>query len=162
MAIVVIAFSLVFNFLIAPVLKDASLLHKEISFTKLKLNKYRYLLSQKERLQKKYGKFAAGLNLSQSGKDTVVTALAELENLAKDANIRIVDLRPQSSKTLDLYKEALIDLRTEGNMEGYLKFIYNIEHSLTLLRIKRFQLVAKPNSQLLEGIFSISQLFLSE
>ena len=63
---------------------------------------------------------------------------------------------------LELYKEILIDLRTEGTQEGYLKFFYNIENSLALLRIKKFRLTAKTNTQTLEGSFSISQLSLSE
>lgn len=158
----VIIFSIVFNFLIAPALKKAETLNKEINIIRIKLKKYMRLLSQKDYIQQKYNKFTAGLNLSSASKDTTVSVLSVLEALAKDANIRIIDIRPQTIKNLDLYKEIIVDLRAEGSIEGYLKFIYNIENSLSLLRIKKFQLTAKPTTQALEGSFSISQLSLTE
>jgi hypothetical protein len=156
----IIIFALGFNFLIAPLLTKNENLNREIVLSRTKLKKYLRLLSQKDYIEKKYNKFSTPLKGSQEGTDAFVNALSELENLAKAANIRIVDIRPQSAKSLALYKETLIDLRTEGTMEGYLKFIYNLENSLSLLRIKRFQLNAKPNSPTLEGSFSVSQLSL--
>jgi hypothetical protein len=154
----IIIFSIAFNLFIGPALSRNETLNKEINIVRLKLNKYLNLLSQKEYIQDKYNKFSASLKLDGSGEDTFVGALSEIEGLAKASNISILDVRPQSPKILDLYKENLIELRTEGQIEGYLKFIYNIENSLSLLKIKRFQLNAKPNTALLEGSFSISQL----
>ena len=154
----VIIFSIIFNFLILPVLTKIGLLNKEINLTQARLKKYTQLLSQKDYIQSKYNKFISRVSVSGRRQDTLVDALSELENLAKEANIRIIDIRPQASRNINLYKEIIIDLRTEGTMEGYLKFIYNIENSLLLLRIKKLQLDAKPNSPTLEGSFSISQI----
>lgn len=146
----VILFAISFNTLINPVLTRNDTLNKEIELTRTKLSKYLRLLSQKDNIQHTL--------IPGQPADRLVNALSELENLAKQANIRIIDLRPQTPKTLALYKEVPIDLRTEGTLEGYLNFIYDLQNSLFLLKIKRFQLNAKPNSQTLEGIFSISQL----
>ena len=156
----VIIFSIIFNFLISPALKKAESLNKEIRVSRLKLKKYVQLLSQKEYIESKYNKVASGLNLLGPDKDTSVTTLSVLETIAKDANILIIDIRPQGNRNIDLYKETVVDLRTEGSIEGYLKFIYNIENSLSLLKIRKFQLSAKPNAPTLEGSFSISQLIL--
>lgn len=160
--IIVVIFSVIFNFLIVPVLKKNDALNKEISTAKAKLKRYLRLLSQKEYIQSKYSKLARGANQSESGQDTPVGTLSELKELAKGAGILIIDLRPESGRDINLYKEISINLRTEGAIENYLKFIYDIENSLSLLRIKRFQLNARPNTQLLEGIFAVSQLSLSE
>ena len=157
-----IGLSIVFNFLIEPLFKKAELLNRQTDIVRTKLKKYMWLLSQKDNIQDKYKKFASRLNLPSERKDTSVTTLSVLENLAKEAEIHIVDIRPQTTSNLDLYKETVVDLRTEGTMEGYISFLYNIENSLSLLRIKKFQLNAKPKSSLLEGIFSISQLSLTE
>lgn len=151
----IIIFSIVFNFFIAPVLKRVETLNKETDIIRRKLKKYIRLLSQKAHLQDKYSKFALEQNLSNVDTDTSVSAISILQALAKGANIHILEIRPQTSGNL---KEILTDLRTEGTIEDYLKFIYNIENSLMLLRIKRFQLNAKPNTQSLEGNFSILQL----
>lgn len=155
----VVIFAIAFNFLLAPVLTKNDNLNREINLKRAKLKKYLWLISQKEAIQSKYSKFSPAPSVSDQQQDVLVSALSELENLAKNSGIRIIDLRPQQgAKGSDLYKEILIDLRTEGSMDGYLKFIYNLENSLSLLRIKKFQLTAKPNAQVLEGSFSISQL----
>jgi len=158
--IIIAIFSIGFNFIIGPVLSKNAMLNKEIDVTRAKLKKYLSLLGQKEYIQNKYNKFSEILLSTNIGKDASVSALSEIESLAKEANIQIIDIRPESSKTVDLYKESLIELRTEGEMESYLKFLYSIENSTSLLAIKNFQLNAKPNSQVLEGNFSISQISL--
>lgn len=157
----VIIFAVIFNFLIAPLLNRNDNLNREVSLKKAKLKKYLWLVSQKDTIKAKYGKFAPITGSVGQQEDALVGALSELEKLARNADIRIVDLRPQTREAkggADSYKEVFIDLRTEGTMEGYIKFIYNLENSLSLLRIKKFQLTAKPNAQVLEGSFSIFQL----
>ncbi|MDD5465941.1 MAG: hypothetical protein PHP73_06340 [Candidatus Omnitrophica bacterium] len=159
-----ILFNLIFNFIISPVMTKYANLNKEITVTSVKLRKYMSLLSQKEKIQKKYSdKFNSVSGLPEFRQDSLVVVLSELQNLAKSADIRIIDLRPQQgAKTKSQpYKEIIIDMRAEGSMEGYLKFIYDIENSLWILRIKKFQLLSKSNSAALEGVFTISQIPLS-
>lgn len=158
----VVIFAALFNFAFAPFLYRNDALNKEIDASRKKLEKYAWLLSQKDIIQKKYGKLNMGQEVSGSKEDTLVSALSELEDLAKKANIKIVDLRPQASKASGLYKEILIDLRTEGTIEGYLSFMYNLESSLYLLKISKFQLSSRPSAQTLEGIFSITQISASD
>ena len=157
----VIIFAIGFNFFLAPVLLKNDRLNKEINFTRSKLKKYLLILKKKDAIQAQYSKFASSQKLAEEDQDNLVAAFAQLEDLSKSANIRIIDIRPETAlRNQALYNEIVIDLRTEGTIEGYLKFIYDLENSISLLRIKRFRLNAKPNSQTLEGIFSISQLSL--
>jgi len=152
----VITFGIGYSYLIRPVIEKNAALSKKILQTKTKLNKYRRLLSQKQSLQDKYNKLNFSFKLSDQGEGTVVGVLSELENLAKEADIYFDDIRPQTTREADSQKEIIIDLKTEGSIEGYLRFIYSIEHSPMLLKIKKFQLGARPNRQVLEGSFSIS------
>lgn len=162
LTITVIIVSLAFNFIIAPVLKRFELLNEQIEIARATLKKYILLLGKKDYIQQSYSKFSSGLNPSDAGNYTLVTTLQALEALAKESEIRIIDIRPQTPQNLPLYKEVIIDLRTEGSQEGYLKFFYTIENSLALLRINKFRLNSKPNSKTLEANFSISQILLPE
>lgn len=156
--VIVVVFSVGFNFLIAPVLKKYELLNQEIKITRSKFKKYLRLLKQKDYIHSELNKFSSGVNFSNATNDALVSTLSELEGLAKSANIRIVDIRPKGEPATASRKEVIIDIRAEGDIEGYSKFMYNIENSLYLLRIKRFQLNAKLDSPFLEGIFSISKV----
>lgn len=158
-AIGIVVLVAAFNLFIAPVIAKANTLNKEIALAKLKSAKYSRLLSQKGQLQAKYGALLNSPdNTAASAPDASVSILSELEKIARNANIRIIEVRPQSKAS----REALIDLRTEGGMEAYIKFLYDVENSLSLLSIRKFQLNARPNTQVLEGVFSISQFSLSE
>jgi|SRR3989338_7929363 len=155
----IIGFGLLFNFFLGPVFSKNNKLNREISLTRQKLKKYLVLLEQKDAIQNKYSKFfSAAQGISSREQDALISLFAELENLAKGANVKIMDIRPKFGAE-GSRKELAVDLRTEGSMEGYLKFIYNLENSLLLLKIKEFQLNSKPNTQVLEGLFSIAQLF---
>lgn len=155
----VILFGVFFNFFIGPMVGRNDILNKEIKVSRSKLVKYLQLIKKKDQLQGRYGKFVPAEE--GGGKDSV-NALAELEEIAKAADVRIIDMRPENAEDTGAYKEAIIDLRTEGTVPAYLKFIYNIENSVALLQIKRLQLNSRPNSPVLEGSISISQLVLEE
>ncbi len=150
----VIVFAFIFNFFLAPVLSRNDTLNNEIRLNREKLKNYLWLLSNKEAIQKKYAKFFPADNLTGQEQTETTGTLSELENLAKNSGIKIIDIRPQQG--------GKIDLRAEGSLENYMKFIYNLENSLALLRIKKFQISAKPNSSALDGNFLISQLIASD
>jgi len=156
LTLAVVAFSILFYFLIEPTLSRNAKLNQEISTNRLKLKKYLQLLSQKEYIRSRYNELASSQPSSNVSQNTLVNALAEIETLARLANIRIVDIRPQNSGG-NTNKEMIFGLRTEGAIEGYIKFNYSIENSPLLLRIKKFQLNVKSGSAALEGTFIISQ-----
>lgn len=141
----VIVFAVIFNFLIFPILTRNNSLNSEIKLNREKLAKYTWFLKNRDAIAKKYAEFIP------TGTDSEATnVLSELENIAKTSGVKIIDLRPQQA--------GKIDMRAEGSMGNYIKFIYHLENSPVLLRIKKFKISTKSNSAVLEGIFSISQL----
>ncbi len=148
----VIIFGFVFRAIIDPVLTKNETINREIKLAQLKLKKYLRLLNQKDYLKSAYAKISGETNIPQENQGASAGALSEIENLAKNSKLRIIDMRPQA--------QSYIELRTEGDMESYLKFIYNIENPLTLLQVKKFQLNAKPGSTDLVGTFLIAQVAL--
>jgi len=159
----IIILGICFNFFLIPLLSRNASLNREIKVAREKLKKYTGLLSRKENIHASCAKISA--LSAEPGKEELSVAgmLSELENLAKGANLRIIDLRPQNpSQTASSLKESGVDLQTEGEIQGYLKFIYAVENSFLSLDIKRLQLKAKPNSENLEGNFSIMQISLND
>lgn len=153
----VIAFVIVFRFIIRPLILKYSFLSQDIRISRGRLVKYRQILRQKDVIQNRYSRFALGASLFEQPQDTYAAVLSELECLAKTTGIKITDVRPQD-RTVSQREEVTIDLRTEGALEGYMKFIYEAENSFSLLRIKRLQLNVRPGTDDLEGSLSIYQL----
>ena len=158
----VIVFALAFNFILMPLFARISRLNKEIVFTRMKLVKYSWLLSQKDALLAKYSAGASSGNASGQD-DSLLSGLSTIEGLAQQSNIRIIDIRPDMQVKLSgQHKEAFIELRAEGEVKGFFAFIYKLENSLSFLKIKKFQLSLRPGNQALEGRFTIVALFVSE
>jgi len=65
----------------------------------------------------------------------------------------VIEIRPDNAQD---GKALSVGLFTEAREENYLRFLYELEHSN--LRARRVQLSSKPNSEELEGSFSLSAL----
>lgn len=151
----VIICGLALNFIIVPLLSKHSRLTREITLSETSLKKYVQLSGQNNNVKDKYNEFLFGISSTGQKQNVAIEMLANLEQMANSANIRIVDVRPQSSQSSPASESTLIELKTEGSLDGYVKFVYSIESPLSLLRIKNIQLTAKPGSQLLDGNLSI-------
>lgn len=156
--IALVSAGIFFNLFAYPFLQKNQSLNSEIAIAKLKLIKYQEILNRKDELKKNPSERPSGLTVFEQKQDTVVAILAELEHLSKGAGVKILDIRPQNLITASKNENFTFDLRLEGNIEGYLKFIYEIENSVFLLQIKKMLLRAKTVSALIEGSFTVSQI----
>jgi len=158
-----VCFAIAYNIVIKPLIEKNRRLNKKIGASEIKLKKYRRLLRAKDYLREDYGKYLLSDNSATDIEDTFLGALSELEKLAKTCNIQILDIRPdQKRKVKGAFSESKIELKTEGRLEDYLKFIYNMENTPSLLKINKLQLKSKTNTDLLEGRFTIGQIIISD
>ncbi|MBU1125392.1 MAG: hypothetical protein KKC84_05160 [Candidatus Omnitrophica bacterium] len=151
-------FSVCFHFFLGPFLNRFERAVKKISVTRVRLKKSFQLLSRKEELETRFQEMARTQPASSAkDQDPYIATLTELENLARDSGIRIIDIRPHTVRGSN-QKEIGADIRTEGSLEGLVRFLYRVENSFSLLQVKKMQVSSKANSQLLEGNFSILKL----
>lgn len=144
--------------IIYPLSVKYGVLNQDIRISRARLMKYTQILSRKNDLQNRCAGFFGDFKPLRSSDDAYIEILSALENIAKLSNIRITDIRPQHKPDQTVKKEVIVDIKTEGLLENHIKFIYEIEASLWLLRIKRIQLSVKSNTDKLEGSFTIYQL----
>jgi hypothetical protein len=154
----VVVFFVFFHFFFLPVFEKNSALDKEIRLTLSKYKKYQRLISQKDRIRSQAELFPFLFKKTSKGTGVQESALFGLQNLAKNANLELLDIRPQSAKGASSSNETTVDLKTEGSPLAFLKFFYDIETSASLFEIKSFLLKSKFNSPFLEGTFSVSEL----
>jgi hypothetical protein len=159
LTVAILLLSCIFNFVILPFLTRIDRLNKEVHLTETKLRKYKYLLSRSDFIKQKYAKlFSLTKQQTQDSSDSLISTLSVLESTAQNSQLKIIDIRPHNPKSHDIYKEIMIELRTEGDMQAYLTFIYNLRYSPSLFKIKRLILTAKPNSQELDASLTVSQI----
>jgi type II secretory pathway component PulM len=73
---VVVIFSLMYNFLLEPIVERYRLLNQEVIKNKVKLQKYLSLLSQKERIKQDFAKISEGLKTDYSEQESISLRLS--------------------------------------------------------------------------------------
>ncbi len=148
----IVVFLLFCSYLFTPMVDKITGLNKEISVSRLKLKNYYLLLSRKEMIKSKYADFVSAGYFNKHDNETI-NVVSELENLCKSAGARIVEIRP---KDKDEGSTGLIEARTVGTIENYLKLFYDMENSPYLLKMKKAQISLRKEDGLLDGILVVS------
>ncbi|MEK6732944.1 MAG: hypothetical protein AABY55_04890 [Candidatus Omnitrophota bacterium] len=148
--------ALLINSTIIPVIKKYIFLDQRIEDARSKIKKYKWLNSHKAEIESRYSGYLPYFKADALKSDPIVSILSELENLAKQANIVISDIRPETSSNNAGRAEIVVNLRSEGKLEEYIKFAKDIEDSLFLSQIRILRLYSKNESQNLGADFVIA------
>ena len=98
---------------------------------------------QKDQIEKQFEKFVGFVERSGSDEEEVAKILGEIESLSRQAGIYLVDMKPQSPKDIDFYREYTIEIEVEGEILPLTQFLYQLNISPQLLRIKKLRLTSK-------------------
>ena len=102
---------------------------------------------QKDQIEKEFEKFVGYVERSGSDEEEVAKILGEIESLARQSGIYLVDMKPQAPKDIDFYREYTIEIEVEGEMIQLTQFLHQLNISPQLLRIKKLRLTSKEEGQ---------------
>ena len=139
-----------------PLLKENAALNRQIDQRRKQLIKYKQLIKREGLIEQAYAQVFSSRQ-DKPVDDPSISALKELEEIAKRSSIKLVDMR-QASASAGEPGEILIELRLEAKKGDYLKFIYDLGGSQLLFNIRNFNLKAKEGSPLLDANFHISYI----
>jgi Pilus assembly protein, PilO. len=117
---------------------DEMLVHKIAE-----IKKNIHILSQKDRILKEGAKYYALMRSLESEQEQVTVILKEIEKIANNSSVYLVDMKPGDVKNLGTSKKYIINLSCEAQMEQLASFMYNIESSDKLLTIEKYQISPK-------------------
>ncbi|MEE8359409.1 MAG: type 4a pilus biogenesis protein PilO [Candidatus Omnitrophota bacterium] len=150
--------TLTYGFIIEPIVGAYSRLNRQILSSTLKLEKGYRLLKRAEEIKTEYAKYAQLVKPSQSDEEEIASMLKVIEVLARGNNIYIRNIRPEPTKENEFYKEFMFELTAEAGIERLGKFIYDLQSSGNLLRVKRLTLSASSKgADSLKAVLEISK-----
>src|SRR3989338_3837035 len=83
----------------------------------------------KDQIVKEYEKYIGYVERIGSDEEEVAKILGEIESLSRQSEIYLVDMKPQSPKNIDFYKEYTIEIEVEGEMVPLTSFLYKLNSS---------------------------------
>ena len=97
----------------------------------------------KEQIEEEFEKYVQYVERSGSDAEESKKFLGEIESLAQQSNVDLVDIKPQTPKTVDFYKEYSVEIEVEGKIADLTTFLHHINMSVQLLRVEKLRLNAK-------------------
>lgn len=156
-----VSLSIGYIFILEPLSKKYVGLNQEIHTKQIRLAKSERLVKEKDVITRGYKKYSQLLTTSGSEEEEMAVVLSEIEKTGKAAGIYMSDVKPQRVKEMDFYRELLVEIKFQATMQTLAQFIYNLENSGSLLKVKRLQINIKGGGAAsIEGNLQISRIFL--
>ncbi|MFC1807261.1 hypothetical protein ACFL0T_02705 [Candidatus Omnitrophota bacterium] len=142
-AIFFISLVAVDRLIVSPIYLKIISLNKEIKDKEVGIKRNLHFLTQKDRIKSEVSKYGPILKKFESNEADITSILKELEKLANDASVYLVDIKPTGTKEEDGYIKHVVKLNCEAQMEQIVDFIYSAETSDTLFTVEDYKISPK-------------------
>ncbi len=116
--------------------------------------------NDKDKIRSEYRSYQSYLKVAENASEQEVIAkfLKEIERMAQESGISIVNLSPQSqAESAAGYKKYNAELRAEGSPDKIYDFLYKIQNSALLIKLDKLNIAPKdPQAELLKLETTIS------
>jgi Tfp pilus assembly protein PilO len=138
-----VSLTLADRLLLAPVTQKIEMQAIETQNKESDIKRMSFILAQKDRIVAESAKYITFLTKAKNSDEEATTILKEIEAIANNNSMYIVDLKPIGFRDAASMKKYVVSITCEGQMESVFGFMYNIESSPQLLRIERCEIVPK-------------------
>ena len=128
---------------IDPIFAKLKQMSQEIKISEKQLGHDLRNVHQKDQISELFGQYVAYVERSGSDEEEVGKILAEIEALARKSNVHLVDVKPQTPKEVDFYKEYDVEVEAEGEIVPLMEFLHQLNTSDQLLRVEKLRLNSK-------------------
>jgi Tfp pilus assembly protein PilO len=133
----------VYRLIIDPINKRFQKINREIQINEKRLGLDLRNLKQKDFITEEYEKYVQYVKSSGSDEEEVAKILGEIESLARKSKVQLVDIKSMTPKKVDFYKEYIVNIEAEGEMEALIKFLQQLNTSSQLLRAEKLRISLK-------------------
>jgi Tfp pilus assembly protein PilO len=141
--VAVVSLVLVDRLIVGPVIDRIGYLNKQIDREKVLIKNTMLITSQKDKILKEIQKYNAFSVKSTTPEEEITSLLKEIENLANKSSVYLVNIKPKGAAENDFYKEYVVDLNCEAQMEQLIGFMHAIESSNKILKINEYNIAPK-------------------
>lgn len=129
--------------IVSPIYTKITSLSDEIKEKEAGIKRNMHVLAQKDRILKEAEKYASYIRILESSDEDVTSLLKEVERLANEASVYLIDIKPAGLKEEEGYGKLLVKLNCEAPMEQIAGFMYSVESSDRLLTVESYKIGPK-------------------
>jgi Tfp pilus assembly protein PilO len=155
----IIIFLFIDKFVISQVMNKSIALNEEILVLENKLEKSRNILYQEDLIISEYEKYTKNIKKQQSDEEASVALLSNIEKIANNTSVRLVDIKPSPPKKKEFFTEYTIRIEVEAEISRLIDFVYQLEKTSELFRVSEFRFSpAKTTSNVLKIYMILTQV----
>lgn len=122
---------------VVPAAERLDSLREEISLKSKQLTADRRSVAQRDAVLKAYQRYAHLMQAVGTDEEETSRLLSATADLAKTAEVTVVNLKPRPPESSGMAKRYQVDLETESTLEMLTRFIYAVEQSPQQLSVDR-------------------------
>ena len=154
----VVGFTLLYLFVFDPFWKEWQRTGGAITGVEAKLRRSALLMKQKATIETEVQNYSTLLKMKDPDQMRTQT-LAEIEKITREQALKVIEMRPLSTRRQGVFQEYLVEVDLEGTMSQLLQMIYHLQTTSGLLKVERLQISTKGSqSSLLKAIVTLSRL----
>jgi Tfp pilus assembly protein PilO len=157
----ILGISMFYNLAFEPMVNHTRDTRREITVLNNELLKITRIMELKEPVETTYQEHQATIVSGGSQEEEIANLLMEIESLSRPLFIEIISIKPLPVIDKGFYKRYLIQVEAEGNILDISNFLYSIENSASLMKIKRIQLNAR-SSDIVRVSFQTSRILVTK
>ncbi len=144
-----------------PLANRIKKLNREILLQEKRLERSLYILSQENLVVSEHKKYTQHVKQSRSDEEEKSELLSEIEKLARKSSVFLRDIKLDLTEKIGPYKQYTVAIEIESKIDYLVDFIYQVENSPRLLRVKNFYLTPKKKkSSVLKAQVTITELLI--
>ncbi len=146
--------ALLYNFIFEPNIKKLQILNNEITAKTSRMNKGIRLREKRDSIIQEYNRYAKSTkNISE--------ILSEVESYADSIGIKTSNIKPGQAMEMGFYKEYVIELQIEGEMDHIIKFLSGVLKLPTIAVLKKFNFrLISQNPSIFKGTIILSKIII--
>ena len=125
--LLVVAFYVIYYFGYQRVRDEIRSQQGNILQSRKDLKKYAYAAREEKAVEQKLKSYMAVLKQKGSDEQEMTKVLSDIEVVAENAGIKIINMEPGKIKRINFYNYFPVDVQTEGSLKKVCEFLYALE-----------------------------------
>jgi hypothetical protein len=148
---------------VKPLLKKNETLDAQIAAREAEIRKDMRIMAQKRRIEIQQATYRPYVGAQSSENEEFTILLKEVDTLARDNKVYVVDLKPTGTKVTADSTKYLVNLNIEAEAGDLVRFMYALEDSKKLMTVEKYQITPKSgDSQTAKCSLLISKLVIPQ
>ena len=162
-SVLVVACALVDRVIVASLSRRIEQLDAQVTAREAEIRKNLKIVSQKKRITAQHDIYKPYLGQMSTENEEFTVFLKEVDTLARDSGIYVVDMKPTGTKEAGEARKYLVNLNIEAEMPALVSFMYSVEDSKKLMTVEKYQISPKSrDSQTAKCSMLVSKLVIPQ